>query len=116
MEELRPLNVEEAIIGHLKAHGFDAYANVPKPRPREFVTVELTGGAADGVRVNRPTVAVQSWSTSRYEASELALRVDACMREIVGDNRICRAKRNSMYNYPDDEQARYQAVYDLVTY
>lgn len=110
------MNVEQVIIEHLKANGFNAIADVPNPRPSEFVTVERTGGSEDYGRVDRPTVAVQAWSTSRYEASELINRVDACMRSITSDARVAKCKRNSMYNYPDESQARYQAVYDLVTY
>lgn len=110
------MNIEAVVIAYLNKCGFNAYADVPNPRPSEFVTVELTGGEADSVRLNRPTIAIQSWSSTRYKASELALSVDECMKSIVLDSNICKVKRNSLYNYPDDCQARYQAVYDLVTY
>ena len=110
------MNIEAEIIAHLNKGGFKAYADVPNPRPNEFVTVELTGGASDKVRINRPTISIQSWSTSRYAASELALKVDDCIKSIVNNSNVCSIKRNNMYNYPDDNQARYQAVYDLVTY
>lgn len=110
------MNIEGAIIAHLNKCGFKAYADVPNPRPSEFVTVERTGGSFDSQRIDRPTVAIQSWSTSRFAASELALQVDACMRSITEDAGITKCSRNSMYNYPDESQARYQAVYDLVAY
>ena len=111
------MNIEATILAHLKGRGFNALADVPKDRPNEFVTVERTGGGKDSVVLDRPTVAVQSWSTSRYKASELALRVDAAMEEITTVSGVSKCKRNSMYNYPDESgQARYQAVYDLVTY
>lgn len=109
-------NVERIVIEHLISHGFKAMADVPNPRHAEFVTVERTGGASDYGRIDRPTVAVQAWSTSRYEASELMSLVDDCMNTITSDARVAKCKRNSMYNYPDESQARYQAVYDLVTY
>lgn len=108
------MNVEAEIVAHLNSKGFKAYADVPKPRPQEFVTVERTGGTSDVL--DRPTVAVQAWSTSRHKASELMLAVDDCMMGIVERPSITRCKRNSLYNYPDAEQPRYQAVYDLVTY
>lgn len=110
------VNIEAAIIDHLNKCGLNAFADVPKPRPTEFVTVERTGGTSDYNRIDRPTVAIQSWSTSRFAASELALRVDACMDSITENAGITKCKRNSMYNNPDDSQARYQAVYDLVSY
>ena len=110
------MNAEQVIIEHLNAGGFKAFADVPNPRPKEFVTVERTGGSEDYGRIDRPSVAVQAWSSSRYEASELMNRVDACMRTITQDARVSKCKRNTMYNYPDDSQARYQAVYNLVTF
>lgn len=109
-------NVEQIVIEHLSSHGFKALADVPDPRHDEFVTVERTGGTADYGRIDRPTISVQAWSTSRYEASELMLAVDSCMNSITEDARVAKCKRNSMYNYPDENQARYQAVYDLVIY
>lgn len=110
------MNVEAKVISYLKGNGFDAYADVPNPRPSEFVTVERTGGSRGSVATDKPVIAVQAWSTSRYTASELMLSVDACMDGITLDAEIAKCKRNSMYNYPDENQARYQAVYDLVTY
>lgn len=109
------MNVEAAIISHLREGGFDAYADVPNPRPAQFVTVERTGGSSR-YGIDRPTVAVQSWAPTRYEASELAAAVDARMESLVDVPDVTRCARNSMYNYPDENQARYQAVYDLVTY
>lgn len=110
------MNIEATIVEYLNKCNLKAYADVPNPRPSEFVTVERTGGTLDSERIDRPTVAIQAWSTSRYAASELMLKVDACMRSLVSDARVAKCKRNSMYNYPDENQARYQAVYDLVTY
>lgn len=110
------MNIEATIISYLNGNGFKAYADVPNPRPESFVTVERTGGTSDSVVLDRPTVAVQAWAKTRYEASELMLAVDDCMRNVVSEKNVTRCKRNSMYNYPDSNQARYQAVYDLVTY
>lgn len=110
------MNIEAVIIEYMNKCGLEAYADVPNPRPAEFITVERTGGPSDNVRIDRPTIAVQAWSNSRYNASELIMKADACMRSLVSDSRVAKCKRNSMYNYPDESQARYQAVYDLVTY
>ena len=110
------MNVEQEIVDYLKSKGLDVYADVPKPRPREFVTVERTGGSADSVSIDRPTVAIQAWAKSRYEASTLMYQVDGDMRDIaVGTNGIMKCTRNSLSNWPDEDQPRYQAVYDLVT-
>lgn len=109
------MNIEEAVISHLRTGGLDAYADVPAERPASFVTVERTGGEAS-VRIDRPTVAVQAWGPSRHEACELMLAADALMRELTGNASVCRVKRGSMYNFPDESQARYQAVYEIVSY
>lgn len=110
------MNIEAKIVSYLNENGFETYADVPNPRPKAFVTVERTGGTSDSVVLDRPTVAVQAWAATRYEASELMLAVDACMAEIATESDVTSCRRNSMYNYPDGSQARYQAVYDLVTY
>lgn len=109
-------NIETTLIAYLREKGFKAYANVPKDRPAEFVTVERTGGAADKVAIDRPTVAVQSWSDSRLDASILCYNVDSAMRTCDADG-VMSVKTNSIYNFPDAEsgQSRYQAVYDIVT-
>lgn len=109
------MNVEAAIVAHLREGGFDAYADVPNPRPAQFVTVERTGGPEQH-GIDRPTVAVQAWAQTRYEASELMKRVDDRMKSLVELQDVTKCTRNTMYNYPDENQARYQAVYDLVTY
>ena len=109
------MNIEAAIIAHLKSKGFNAVANVPEKRPDEFVTVERTGGGKDAL--DRPTVAVQAWSTTKYKASELMLAVDAAMLDLTSVDEVTKITRNTLYNFPDvSGQPRYQAVYNIVTY
>lgn len=111
------MNIEATIISYLSEKGIKAVADIPADRPGEFVTVERTGGSHDSVVLDRPTVAVQAWSTTRYKASELMDKVDSLMLGLPSVSGVSRCKRNSMYNYPDESgQPRYQAVYDLVTY
>lgn len=111
------MNIEATIISYLKECGINAVSDVPKNRPDEFVTVERTGGSHDSFVLDRPTVAVQAWSTTRYNASELMMEVDELMRSLTSVEGVNRCTRNSLYNYPDESgHPRYQAVYDLVTY
>lgn len=110
------MNVEKAIIEYLKEQGIEAFADVPKPRPASFATVERVGGSFDSVIIDRPVVAIQAWAQTRYEASTLMYEIDGHMRDIAtGTNGIMRCNRNSLCNWPDENQPRYQAVYDLVT-
>lgn len=111
------MNIEATIISYLQDNGINAVADVPKNRPDEFVTVERTGGTHDSVVLDRPTVAVLAWSTTRFKASELMMEVDALMRNLASVEGVNRCTRNSLYNYPDESgHPCYQAVYDLVTY
>lgn len=114
------VNYETFVINHLRESGFEAFADVPDgklvPKPDSYVTVEMTSSTTDGVAVGEVTLAVQSWSTSRYAASELAERVDVAMFKLVNnDNPITHVTRNALYNYPTSQmEPRYQGTYDLV--
>jgi len=112
------VNVETEIIAYLREMGFNAYANVPATRPAEFVTVERTGGAADAIALDRPTVAIQAWSASRLSASVLIGNVIAAMKAFSEKPSVAKVSCNAMYNFPDTESGtnRYQAVFDLVVY
>lgn len=111
------MNIEAVICSYLKENGIDAKVFIPRPRPESFVSIERTGGNLSDVVLDHPMVVIQSWAQSRYEASELAYRVDHLMQQITQtDAHICDCRRNSLYSFPDpsSEQPRYQAVYDLV--
>lgn len=111
------MNIEASIRSYLRENGIPAEVFVPRPRPDMFVSIERTGGNLSNVVLDHPMIVIQSWAQSRYEASELAYRVDHLMGSISdNDPHICDCKRNSLYAFPDpeSEQPRYQAVYDLV--
>jgi len=113
------MDIEAIIITHLSDNGHAAFADVPEMRPDTFVTVELVGGANDGAAIERPSVVVQCWAPTRYEASQLAHTVDACVRSLPEvDDRIIKCTRNGLYNYPDLESGhpRYQILFNLVTF
>ena len=88
---------------------------VPHPMPDEFVTVELTGsGLVD--RIERATVTVLSWSTSRDAACALFTRVNAAMMASVSENAVSRCELETGYNDTDTEthRPRYHARYGIV--
>lgn len=114
------LDIEAAVISYLSENlDCKAYASVPNPRPERFVTVERTGGRSEEQSaIDFPTVAVQSWDTTRLRAQRLASEVDALMAAMPFEvTNVMHSERNSLYSFPDpdSEQARYQGVYDLVT-
>lgn len=113
------MNVEAALVAHL--NGIDdrpaeAFLEVPSPRPERFVTVERTGGGRRDVR-DLPSLAVQCWAKSRYEASELARAVAGCIEAFRAHPRIGRVEVSSVYNFPDLESGspRYQMTVEIVT-
>jgi len=58
----------------LLAHGYDVFvgSKVPTDRPDEFVTVQVTGGFRRSVKIDVPSVVVDSWGGSEQGASDLA--------------------------------------------
>jgi hypothetical protein len=110
-------NVEEDLIKFLTEQGYTVFADVPYERPQEFLTVERTGGSDINVALDNPTIAIQCWSTSRYNASEMALGVIETMEKYRGwSEKVTKCRQNTMYNFPDEKQARYQIIYDITTY
>ena len=113
------IDIEQALIAYLsKALGVQVFAEAPKDRPKEFITVERLGGSSENYVIDYPMVAIQCWDKSRSKASAFAYEADKALQDITAHNRaVAFAKRNSMYNFPDPDskQPRYQLVYDFVT-
>ena len=102
----------------LEADGQDvieAFLDVPEHRPPRFVTVERTGGAERDL-VDRPVLAVQLWAEDRLAASQganaLALLLEALPARVP---LLGRCRVESIYNFPDGRQARYQLVVAATT-
>lgn len=51
--------------------GLTAYLEVPADRPQRFVTIERVGGR-ELEYSSRPTIAVQVWAETRWQAAQLA--------------------------------------------
>lgn len=111
------IDIEAKLIEWLnKRLDVAAYADVPASRPEQFITVERTGGGRDNVIIDRPTVAIQCWSTSRASAADLAYVVDDALPEFTQEPGINKARRTTIYNFPDEKgNPRYQLVCELVT-
>lgn len=110
-------NVEAMLVAWLaEATGVEAFADVPSSRPSEFITVERTGGS-QSYGIDRATVAVQCWSTSRAKACELALKVDGAIPSFADEQGVFSVERSSLYNFPDERGnvARYQLMVNITT-
>ena len=112
-------SAEAALVSWLGTEtGIPCYGDVPGDRPDKFLTVERTGGS-EGPGIRRPSIAVQVWGPSKYEASALADEVaELLWSRAVEIPQIRSCTINSgPYSFPDPEsyQPRYQIYIDLVT-
>lgn len=111
------INVEEKVIQTLKAHNIKAYADVPKKRPDEFVTVESLGGSSNGGFIATPGVAVRAWAQTKYAASQLALTCREAIRDLETDANILSLDIGVPYStVSEDGLFRYQVDTDITTY
>lgn len=125
---MQSINIEIKLIAWLSQRvSTPVFAEVPNDtdafgdtgRPEEFITVERTGGARDSEIIDRASIAIQCWSTSRSLASKLAYAVDDTMNDFVEAQGIARVQRNGLYNFPDQINgttiSRYQILFDITT-
>lgn len=112
------MNIEEYIIQYLEAAlPVHVYGDVPSPVPDQFVTVEQTGSGMEN-KISSARIAVQSWSISRDQASQLNKQVEAVMDAITAEPEISSCSRDTSYNFPDltRKKPRYQAIFTVVYY
>lgn len=68
------LNLEKTVKDWIDADpesDLTAYLEVPADRPQRFVTIERVGGR-ELEYSSRPTIAVQVWAETRWQAAQLA--------------------------------------------
>lgn len=109
---------ESPALQQLTAPGqprIEAFMDVPPVRPVRFITVERTSGAERDL-VDRPVLAVQMWAESRYEASQAATELGRILDALPGSvPQLGLCKVESLYNFPDERQARYQLTVRAAT-
>lgn len=95
----------------------EAFMDVPRTRPKQFITVERVGGG-EGPVTGRPLLAVQRWAQHRFEASQGAIDLSKVLPQFVEHPGIARVQVDSVYNMPDPDsgQARYQLTVEVVTH
>lgn len=105
--------IEEIVISYLKETlkipVFSEDKNL-----EEYIVVGKTGSSRNNY-INKVTIFIQSYSTSKYKASLLNERVKEAMDSIVILDTIYSSKLNNDYDYTDTNKKkyRYQAVYDI---
>ena len=79
------MDVERTVASRISASiGVDAYLEVPRERPDEFVTVELSS-TSGGRFVREAVLAVQSWAATRRRAAEIASLVESAVYNLVDE-------------------------------
>lgn len=110
--------IEKTVYDYLKSElpAKSIYTQYPENPPSEFILIDKTGGSGN-LHLRRATVAVQSYSTSLYNA---ALLNEAVKEKMLVINRkttsVTHVELNSDYDFTDTtkKRYRYQAVFDIV--
>ena len=110
------MNIEPVIINYLITElGTDnVYGEVPENPEGEYFIVDKTGSDYEN-RLTSSTIAIQSYASSKYRASELNEQVKAAMDRIIKLRVIDDCQLISDYNFTNiaKKEHRYQAVFEV---
>lgn len=114
------LNLEKTVKDWIDADpdgdGLTAYLEVPADRPQRFVTIERVGGR-ELEYSSRPTIAVQVWAETRWQAAQLATgQVLPRLLDLDLLDPIAAVTVESVIDFPDPgppHQPRYQITISL---
>lgn len=114
------LNLEKTVKDWIDADpdgdGLTAYLEVPADRPQRFVTIERVGGR-ELEYSSRPTIAVQVWAETRWQAAQLATgQVLPRLLDLDLLDPIAAVSVESVIDLPDPDpppQPRYQITISL---
>lgn len=110
------MDIERVVAKHLMdTIGIRTVLEIPKERPDEFVSVEMTGGSGSRF-VRHAVLAVQSWAKTRKRAAEMARSVEMAVYDLVDEANIFDAMPINSYRWPDPDsrQERYQTTVELI--
>ena len=109
--------IEKELLDHLKNNlDVDVFME-EHDRNDEFVVIQKLGGGEEDY-IFTSTFAVQSYSTSKYNAAVLNELVKSVMKRAVELDSISKVKLNSDYDFTDTEtkRYRYQAIFVITHY
>lgn len=111
--------IEKTIIDHLSQElDVPVYMEIPANPPTAFVVIEKTGSGRRN-QILSATFAIQSYSTTLYNAAALNESVKAVMLgSFVALDKVGKCELDTDYNFTNtaNKQYRYQAVFDIVHY
>lgn len=112
--------IEETVKIYLENHevGAPVWMEKPKNPPSDYFIVEKTGGALTD-HIYHSTIAIQSYSASKYGAAKASEKVaDLMVYGLIGEPDITKVELSGPYDYTDVQSKgyRYQAVFDITHY
>lgn len=89
-------------------------SEVPKQRPKRFVSVERTGGPRHSVIIDQAQLDLFCWAETRAEALKLAHEVDDAMPRFAWLNNVFKVERQTFSWFPSsDGLPRYLVGYQV---
>ena len=111
--------IEKVILDYLNTSTLSvtAYAQRPEVKPESYIVIEKTGSEHTN-RIDKATIAVQSYASTLYEAADLNEKVKEVMDGLVELDDIGSVRLVSDYNFTNTaaKDYRYQAVYNITHY
>ena len=112
--------IELDVIDYLKKQFPDIKVREEPPSGMKtpFITVEKTGSQQISIGLYQSTIAIQSWESTKYNASKLSNEVCKAMRNISDYVPAITKSRGSDYDFTDTttKNYRYQALFTITHY
>lgn len=107
--------IEKIVLDYLNGVlDVPCYMEVPEKPIAPYVVIEKTGESETN-KIFSGTLAIQSISTSLYNAAKLDEEVKTAMESIVELDSVYRCRLAGSYNFTDTstKRYRYQSVFDM---
>lgn len=78
-------NVTAALRSILLGLGVSVSSQIPNPRPVAFIVLSAAGGSQLSMVSRRRVYMVDVWAASKFEAEELAMRVQRRLESVVNE-------------------------------
>lgn len=107
--------IEQLILDYLSENGIIAYPEEPKVKPSEYVEYDLQGHTKEN-GVYRVTIYMDIYSTSKYNASIFADRIERLMEDFISVDQIGKCEIDNKESNFDIVRKRYRYTADFIIY
>lgn len=108
-------DIEELVaLSVTRTTGVQCLTDVPRDRPQEFYSVELSG--YDGGEIDAPELTIDSWAETRKRARELSMLLETtALPALVDEEQVFAVTLDNCFRNNDDEsrKPRYQTIITL---